>query len=635
MNMFADPDLTLVVTQETIADGRKILEFVAKRREAQLGLNFAKFKSDPFMGDPVAHFQDLFHDIEHIPQGREEDWLEGRGTQLCDELLPETLRRNLWSLRGSVRTVQILSDEVWIPWELLRLQDPDDDSSPGAFLVEAFSVTRWLLTLPIVMDLPVRRMALVIPRDSGLPKTQAEGARVKALCGTERQVDEIPAFYQEVKQALSSGDYEGWHFAGHGLAFDGSPHRWSISLEGREELHPSDLHGSTRRLGRGRPLVFLNACQTGRGATSLTGMGGLASAFLKAGAGAFLGSHWDLDDEQAFCFAEEFYRLLFSGVEIGEAVRKARLKLRARFPATNNWLTYTIFAHPLARCSAPVSSSRPNTKKTKTRAPKLLPVEAEERPAVEVIEERPPVAQEPPGPRPGEEWINEKDGSVLVYVPGGDFILGAEGLEPSSRPVHRVSLSSFWISKNLVTNEQYSCFLKENPSCSTPAFWESSRFNQPQQPVVGVTWEEARAYCAWAGLELPSEAQWEAAARGADRRPFPWGKGLPSARHANFGGMNNGTTPVGSYAAGMGPYGTLDQAGNVWEWCVDPWASDAYRLIEDGELDPVGRGEVAYSALRGGSWKNPSESLHSAGRDFGTAKLCLDDQGFRCVKRYV
>jgi formylglycine-generating enzyme required for sulfatase activity len=630
MSESSDPDLILTVTQETVVDGRKALRYVAKARDPKVGLYFTTFDSKPFQADPQDHFRELFNDIEQIPQGREEDWLEGRGIQLCEELLPQALRRSLWSLRGSIRTVQILSDEVWIPWELLRLQDPDDDSSSGAFLVEAFSMTRWLLDLPIVMDLPVRRMALVIPRDSGLPKTWAEGARVKALCGAQRQVDEIPAFYREIKEALSSGHYEGWHFAGHGLAFDESSHRWSISLEGREELHPSDLHGPARRLGRGRPLVFLNACHTGRGTISLTGMGGLASAFLKSGAGAFIGSHWDLDDEQAFCFAEEFYRHLFSGAEIGEAIRKARLKLQEKFSSTNNWLAYTVFAHPLARCSAPAPPPRPGTKKS--RSPKPSAVDKLPRSKIEVIEER-PETKKPVEPKPGEERVHERDGSILVYIPGGDLTLGAEGIHAWSRPVHRVCLNPFWIGKFLVTNDQYSRFLQENTGVPKPAFWESPHFKQPQQPVVGLTWEEAQAYCRWAGLDLPSEAQWEAAARGVDQRSYPWGKEHPTSLHANFGGMNEGTTPVGSYPAGIGPYGTLDQAGNVWEWCADPWASNAYRQFEDGEKDPIARGDAAFRALRGGSWNNPAEDLHAAYRCCGTAKLRFNDQGFRCLKR--
>jgi formylglycine-generating enzyme required for sulfatase activity len=245
-------------------------------------------------------------------------------------------------------------------------------------------------------------------------------------------------------------------------------------------------------------------------------------------------------------------------------------------------------------------------------------------------------------PRPGEERLHPVDGSVLVYVPGGEYVLGAEDLEGLglkaewaewSKPVHRVRLSPFWIGKYPVTHEQYARFLEASPGTREPEYWEDKQFNQPRQPVVGMSLEEAWAYCRWAGLALPSEAQWEAAARGTDQRRYPWGNQEPSPERANFGGREGRTTPVGAYPAGAGPFGTLDQAGNVWEWCADGWDEKAYRG-RDGKLDPVARppeGEAAFAALRGGSWAHPARSLAAAirFRDW----LGYRDQGFgfRCV----
>jgi formylglycine-generating enzyme required for sulfatase activity len=634
-----DPDLILTVMQETLADGRKALKFFAKAREPKLNLYFARFESEPFHGEPHEHFRELFRDIAKIPRGCSEDWLAGRGAQLFAELLPEPLQRRLCALVGSVRTVQILSNETWIPWELLKLQDPDGPSS-GPFLVEAFSVTRWLtdLRFPQVKHLPMQRIALVVPQDSGLPKSVVEAEQVKAFGSTEREVVEVPATFRQVRDAFASGNYDGWHFAGHGVAGrTGS----SLFLENGEELSPAVLYGSAYQLGGRRPLVFLNACHSGRGEPSLTSIQGLAGAFLKAGAGAFIGAHWEVSDEQASCFAAELYRHLFSGLEIGEAVRKTRLVLRNKFPDGNAWLAYTVFADPGARCfPAPVAQT-PKTARKRRPYKQVVEVVGAIPPAVAkparelscVVIELPSLEpKEFEDPRPGEDRVNEKDGTVLVYVPGGEFTLGAEGINPWSVPLRRVRLNPFWIGKFLVTNEKYSWFLKENPACRKPAFWEDLTLNQPQHPVVGLSWEEAQAYCQWASLELPSEAQWEVAARGTDRRPYPWGRTLPTPLHANFSGTG-ATTPVGAYPAGAGPYGTLDQAGNVWEWCADPWASQAYRQIEDGEWDPVAKGETAVRSLRGGSWMNSAQDLHAANRERGTAKLRFNNQGFRAVKR--
>jgi formylglycine-generating enzyme required for sulfatase activity len=236
-------------------------------------------------------------------------------------------------------------------------------------------------------------------------------------------------------------------------------------------------------------------------------------------------------------------------------------------------------------------------------------------------------------PTPGEERVNEKDGTVLVYVPGGEYTLGADDIGDWARPVHRVRLSPFWIGKYPVTNEQYAEFLAANPEQRTlPLRAAGERFCQPRQPVVGGTWHEAQAYCRWAGLQLPSEAQWEAAARAGDGRRYPWGNEPPVSAHANFD-QNEGkkTTAVGSYPDGAGPFATLDQAGNVWEWCVDIWNPEAYHE-RDGQVDPVGTTGIApYRVLRGGSWANSSGYLAAAFRIRYDATTRDRFIGFRCL----
>ena len=227
-------------------------------------------------------------------------------------------------------------------------------------------------------------------------------------------------------------------------------------------------------------------------------------------------------------------------------------------------------------------------------------------------------------PKQGEERSNKKDGSILVYVPGGEYILGAE-------PVHRVILSPFWIGKYPVTNEQYGKFLAAQPGKSIPVNWADKCFNEPNQPVVGVSWDEAQSYCHWAGLQLPSEAQWEAAARGTDQRRFPWGDDEPSPEHANFDGREGRTTLFGAYPKGAGPFGTLDQAGNVWEWCLDRWDPAAYRE-RDGRQDPVSTTvDPAARCLRGGSWVVPARILAAAYRSGSGASFRDGRVGFRCL----
>ncbi len=230
------------------------------------------------------------------------------------------------------------------------------------------------------------------------------------------------------------------------------------------------------------------------------------------------------------------------------------------------------------------------------------------------------------------ERRNEKDGTVLVYVPGGEYTIGANDLSEQEQPVHRVRLSPFWIGQVPVTNEQYGRFMQANPGYRRPGFWSEEIFNRPEQPVVGVSWEDAQAYCNWAGLVLPSEVQWEAAARGHDGRSFPWGDEPPTPELANFDGHAGRTTPVGSLEAGRGPFGTLDQAGNVWEWCADVLDAEAYSRREAAALDPlVTIGEPAFRVLRGGSWLDKGENLKSAFRFRYWARLRRRFVGVRCA----
>ena len=221
---------------------------------------------------------------------------------------------------------------------------------------------------------------------------------------------------------------------------------------------------------------------------------------------------------------------------------------------------------------------------------------------------------------------------MLVPVPGGVFTLGAEDLTEEDGPVHRVRLSPFWIAKHPVTNSQYRRFLEANPGYRKPAFWGEESFNPGPQPVVGVSWEDAVAYCNWSGLVLPTEAQWEATARGADGRRYPWGDEDPTPEHANFAALVGKTTPVGSYPAGAGPYGTHDMIGNVAEWCADVLDPEAYSKLHDRHADPlISSGEPSFRVLRGGSWLDSAHHLPAALRNRYWARLRRRFIGFRCA----
>lgn len=348
----ASPDL-LILVDEQRDGGQLAFHFRLKARDLEFGLKFVPFCTEPMRRDPLPDFVDLFRDLEKIPrrddaeQRAAERRLASVGTKLFDELLPLELRRALWRIHPRVRTVEIVSTETWIPWELLKLRDPDHDDAFGPFFAEAFAMTRWLQGHEEVLSFPLERLALVVPEDSQLPQAAAERDAVR--CHAPSEVIEVPARYLELTDALATGRFDAWHFTGHGLARGENPEDWSLLLEVGHRLRPSDLRGEARQLGRTHPLIFLNACHSGRGGDGFAGAGGLAAAFLEAGAGALVAAHWALPDERARLFAEAFYARFAGAREtFGEAVRQARLELRRACPGDPTWLAYTAFAHPLA-----------------------------------------------------------------------------------------------------------------------------------------------------------------------------------------------------------------------------------------------------------------------------------------------
>ena len=206
-----------------------------------------------------------------------------------------------------------------------------------------------------------------------------------------------------------------------------------------------------------------------------------------------------------------------------------------------------------------------------------------------------------------EEIINDKDGSVMVYVPAGIFFMGNEK--------NSVSVDAFYIDKFPITNNQYKKFMAET-NYAAPAFWKDKRFNNQDQPVVGVNWDDAVAYVNWAGKRLPEENEWEKASRGTDGREYPWGNIKPDQSLAVFDlDISKGApTNVGTHLSGVSPYGCYDMAGNIWEWCQEWYTEEKYRVV------------------RGGSWINHLNILSCAYRSCSVPIGKDNNVGFRGAK---
>jgi formylglycine-generating enzyme required for sulfatase activity len=260
------------------------------------------------------------------------------------------------------------------------------------------------------------------------------------------------------------------------------------------------------------------------------------------------------------------------------------------------------------------------------------------------------------GDRPG-TFMNQRDGAVLVHVPAGEFLLGREDGPPDEGPAIPVRLSGFYIYVHEVTNVMYAKFLAsaetDGDSQGTPFIRDSlqameGRFpwgltrtggewvpvkGYENHPVIFVTWHGASAYAAWAGTALPTEAQWERAARGEEGRPFPWGDGSPGKARANIANLEGRTLPVGSLLQGKSPAGCLDMAGNVQEWCRDTFTADFLKTLKAKTADPF-HGGAGERSLRGGSWFHTGDFARATCRSVRLNPAgSFPTVGFRCVKR--
>jgi serine/threonine-protein kinase len=228
------------------------------------------------------------------------------------------------------------------------------------------------------------------------------------------------------------------------------------------------------------------------------------------------------------------------------------------------------------------------------------------------------------------ERANPKDQAEMVFVPAGTFTMGDSSGDSDERPAHKVYLDGFWIYKTPVTVAQYRKFCevthREMPD-------EPNWGWQDDHPIVGVTWNDATAYAKWAGVRLPTEAEWEKAARGTDGRKYPWGNRWDSSRlQCSKGdwGDSGGTASVGAHPEGASPYGVLDMAGNVWEWMAD-WYEVGY-YANAPKRDPKGPPTGTKRVLRSGSWRGFSPSIFRVvSRGANRPDKGLVIYGFRCA----
>ena len=240
--------------------------------------------------------------------------------------------------------------------------------------------------------------------------------------------------------------------------------------------------------------------------------------------------------------------------------------------------------------------------------------------------------------------IRPIDNKTMLLVPAGEFFMGSVDNDPFADedewPQHAVYIDAFWVDKTEVTNSEFQ-YCVEAGKCD-PHLHVGNTFAGADQPVVGVDWFQAATYCEWVGGRLPTEAEWEKAARGTDGRTYPWGNKFDGSRlnycDANciqdwrdnrFDDGYKYTSPVGSYPTGASPYGLLDMSGNVWEWTADWYDKDYY--VTSTYQNPTGPSSGQQRVIRGGSWHYAGRNLRVVNRHKDSPAFRYDKIGFRCV----
>ena len=509
-----------------------------------------------------------------------------------------------------------------LPWEYLY------DRRHNAYLVLSHytPVVRYLElprpARPLAVTPPLR-VLILIANPAGTVTLDAERERerietaLRPLAGEGWvEIDYLsPPTWRALQRALRRGVYHVFHFVGHG-DFDQLREEGQLIFEDQQRRADRLPAGKLARLladHRSLRLAMLNACES----AYLEGddpFASTAATLVRAGLPAVVAMQFEITDGAAVELSQVFYESLADNLPVDAALAEARKAIDLAVSNTVEWGTPVLYTHApdgqIFDLTAAPPSERPARERVKQKEPA--------RPRVQVV--TPP----PPEPKPLPAVLTLEKASIeMVLIPAGEFLMGSpegEG-DDDERPQHALHLPDYYIARTPATNAQFARFIedggyrhrefwtgtgwqaKEKKDWTQPRYWTDEKWNQPDLPVVGVSWYEALAYARWAGGTLPGEAEWEKAAswdpRAGRKRRYPWGDEWDPERCNSYEKGPRRTTPVGRYSpAGDSPYGCADMAGNVWEWCRSE--------LKDYPYDPDnGREELegdAHRVLRGGSW---------------------------------
>ena len=344
------PDLTILFDRVPVGNDRHYYRYRLLSPIRELNLWFEEFRSPETSVMPQGFLEETFTQLNRmLSSDTPDEFFFGRlnsiGMSLYRRLFSDDFQRFYWNgLRNKVKNIVIISFEPWIPWELVRPFNPETHEAEDGFLCEKYNLTRWLAGAGFPDIMSLEQLGLIISA-STLDSARLEADEIKRLLGTK--VHDIPSSGPSLYRLLRTNDFYGLHFACHGSFNKDNPDLSTLSLEDGTWLSPIDIDGDGLAFGKKKPLIFLNACETGQGGYALTGMGGWAEAFVgRAKCSGFIGSIWKANDESACKFAVAFYRHFLDGKTVAEAARLARLSIKQAGDPT--WLSYTVYANPLA-----------------------------------------------------------------------------------------------------------------------------------------------------------------------------------------------------------------------------------------------------------------------------------------------
>jgi formylglycine-generating enzyme required for sulfatase activity len=377
------------------------------------------------------------------------------------------------------------------------------------------------------------------------------------------------------------------HFVGHGGFDEGVDEGVLIFEDEKRRGHPvgSQSLGRLLRDVHSLRLAFLNACQ-GTVADEADPFSSVASGLVEVGLPVVIAMQFEISDVAGVSLAREFYAALSEGLPVQAALGEARKALALEKPESMEWATPVIFTHLRGMRVFEVV-----TRNRVSRPPSL----------------RHALAQRSQPVDPMRPAVVAPDGKTMVYVPRGPFFYGSHE--------ERREAGGFYMDQWPVTRREYARFLQETGR-EPPPHWvaDVEKAGVADHPVAYVTWLDAAAYAEWAGKRLPTEVEWEKAARGdKDARLWPWGNEFsPDRANTRESGIG-ATTPIGQYPLGASPYDLFDMAGNVWEWT-------------DSDFD-----ERGFKVQRGGSWFDGADEARCSARSGGKPDGAYEDVGFRCV----